>query len=390
MTIKVLAIGDSANLFAILSKYVKDSKIHIINFPRKGAAKFTYSDKVEFFESARVIDCVKKINEIKGNFDICITMGVSAYLPYLAGLNYIIFFVGDDIRVPNFIKNSKLPHMKEPLHKLNFFERKFYKSVVKNATACVAGGDEFFSYLKKFRNDAIRIDRTAVDISIFNTSVKPIKREKSKFTFFSPERFGIGKGFNLLWEALPLCKSDFEILQVEWFDERTNEEKEKNRKLYSNKPPQVKGMPLIKSNEMSRFYMFSDAVIGDLRSWSHQGGVEREAGMCKKPVISFQKSNARILLDGELIIPPYYPNNRDATELAGLIDKIVLCKDFREKLIEKQHNYIKELANPEKVAIEWENLFKGLFKKNNSIKKDPEFLCKFRLMYLRLVSKLHI
>jgi len=137
MVIRVLAIGDSANLFVILAKYLKNSKIHVINFPREGASKITYSDKAEFFESTRVKDCIKKINEIKHNFDICITVGVSAYLAYLAGLNYIIYFVGDDIRVPIFIKNSKLPFMKKPLYNVNFFERKFFKKVIENAIACV-------------------------------------------------------------------------------------------------------------------------------------------------------------------------------------------------------------------------------------------------------------
>jgi len=390
MTIKVLAIGDSANLFFILSKFLKKSNIHVVNFPREGASKYTYSDKIEYFQSNKVSKCVQRINEIKGDFDICVTMGISAYLAYLAGLNYIIFFVGDDIRIPNFKKNSKLPFMKEPLFQLNFLEREFYENVIKNAICCVTAGDEFSSYLKNYRKDMVRIDRCAVDTSIFNTSVKPIERKKTKFTFLSPERFGIGKGFDLLFDAIPLCKSDFEILQVEWFDERTNEEKQVNRKLYARKPTQVKGIPLIKNNEMARYYMFSDAVIGDLRSWSHKGGIEREAGMCKKPVISFQKTNANMIIDGKMVKPPYYPNNRDPKELANLIDKLVLCQDFRENLIEEQHNFVKRLADPEKAADEWDNLFKDLFKKYKSIKKDFDTTVKFRNFYFQIINRVHV
>ena len=35
---------------------------------------------------------------------------------------------------------------------------------------------------------------------------------------------GIPKGTDLLWEALKMCKTDFEILQVNWFDESNDEE----------------------------------------------------------------------------------------------------------------------------------------------------------------------
>ena len=51
MVLKILAIGDTANNAYMLSKIVSKSKIDIINFPRIGAAKFTYTDNVKFFES---------------------------------------------------------------------------------------------------------------------------------------------------------------------------------------------------------------------------------------------------------------------------------------------------------------------------------------------------
>ena len=68
--IKVLAIGDIGNYLVTLSKYVKKSKIHIINFAKDGAGKFTYDENYELFENYKVVDQVKKINEIKKNFDI--------------------------------------------------------------------------------------------------------------------------------------------------------------------------------------------------------------------------------------------------------------------------------------------------------------------------------
>ena len=47
---------------------------------------------------------------------------------------------------------------------------------------------------------------------------------KIKFTFFSPQRMGIPKGTDLIWKAIQLCNSDFEVIQVNWFDESTSEE----------------------------------------------------------------------------------------------------------------------------------------------------------------------
>ena len=70
MVIKVLAIGDIGNYLVTISKYVKKSKIHIINFAKDGAGKFTYDENYELFENYKVIDQVKKINEIKKNYDL--------------------------------------------------------------------------------------------------------------------------------------------------------------------------------------------------------------------------------------------------------------------------------------------------------------------------------
>ena len=39
MTIKVLAIGDVGNIIRTIQKYTKKSKIHLINYPRDGAAR---------------------------------------------------------------------------------------------------------------------------------------------------------------------------------------------------------------------------------------------------------------------------------------------------------------------------------------------------------------
>jgi hypothetical protein len=57
---------------------------------------------------------------------------------------------------------------------------------------------------------------------------------------------GKPKGTDLLWEAIPHCKTDFDVLQVEWFDESTNEELKIKKKLIETKPEKVKFISRIK------------------------------------------------------------------------------------------------------------------------------------------------
>ena len=54
-------------------------------------------------------------------------MGAGERIAYLSDLNYISYYVGRDIDAPRFKKNSKEEWYEEPLHKLNVFERRFYK-----------------------------------------------------------------------------------------------------------------------------------------------------------------------------------------------------------------------------------------------------------------------
>ena len=170
MVINILAIGDVGNILATLRKFTK-TKIHIINSPKDDAGIFTYDDNYELFENYKVQDQVKKINEIKNNFDFCITMGVGERIAYLADLNYISLYVGRDIDVPRFIKNSTEEWFNQPLHTLNFLERRFYRCVFDSAIAHV-GGRWILPYLKKFSKNYIRLDRVIIDPTLFNDATK--------------------------------------------------------------------------------------------------------------------------------------------------------------------------------------------------------------------------
>ena len=70
MALKVLAIGDLSNNIVMFKKFTK-SNIHLINFPWDGPSEvIDTKDGVEFFKSVKVRHVLKRINEIKNEFDI--------------------------------------------------------------------------------------------------------------------------------------------------------------------------------------------------------------------------------------------------------------------------------------------------------------------------------
>ncbi len=387
MAIKVLAIGDVGNIIHTISKYTK-SEIHIINFFKDGAGNYTYENDVETFSNYKINDHVKKINEIADEYDVCITMGTGERIAYLADLNYITFYVGRDIDAPRFIKNSKEEWFDEPLHKLNFLERFFYKKTFENAIAHLAY-TWVFEHLKKYTNHGIKMDMIPVNQEIFKPNLKPLELEKKKFTFFSPQRMGRPKGTDLIWKALPLCKSDFEIIQVEWYDVSTNEELEIKKELIKTKPPQVKLVPMIKREDMSRYYNHADAVLGNMRIGTY-ALIELEAIICKKPVIQYTNPEMKILANGEELISPMIPTSNDPKIIAETIDKIVLNEQFREELLNKEYNFAREISDPEKNALWWDDFFNEIHKKYPKIRKNSSgFQIKIRLLLILIGNRLY-
>ena len=223
LVLDILVIGDIGNYFQTMKKFVKKSKIHIINFPKDGFGEFTYDDDYELFSNYKVSDQVKRINSIKNKFDLCVVMGTGERIAYLADLNYVCYYVGRDIDAPRFIKNSKEEWYDEPLHKLNFLERKFYKNAFEFAMSHIAP-TWVFEHLKKYSNKGIKMDFKPIDDTMFENKSR-INNKIEKFTFFSPGRMGMDKGTNILWDALKHCKTEFTILQVDWRDNTTYEER---------------------------------------------------------------------------------------------------------------------------------------------------------------------
>ena len=386
--IKVLAIGDIGNYLVTISKYVKKSKIHIINFAKDGAGKFTYDENYELFENYKVVDQVKKINEIKKDYDLALVMGTGERIAYLADLNYISYYVGRDIDAPRFIKNSKEPWYKEPLHRLNFLERRFYKKTFDSAITHIAP-TWVFEHLKKYSSKCIKMDRKPVDLTLFENVPTSLSKKKEKFTFFCPQRMAISKGTDILWKALRYCKTDFKILQVDWRDLTTDEENRTSLRLRENLPPQVELIPMIKRKDMPSYYYRADAVIGNLIIGSFEF-IELEAVICKKPVISFTDKSLKIILEGTELQSPFLPEDNDPKIIAEIIDKIVLSEDFRETLYKKEYEFVKEITDPNKAAEWWDSLFEESIRKLSSInRKSSGITVKLRMLSFLISNRLY-
>ena len=388
MVINVLAIGDVGNIISTLSKFTKKSKIHLINFHKDGAGVFTYNEDVETFENYKVKDHVEKINSIKNNFDIAITMGTGERIAYLADLNYIPFYVGRDIDAPRFEKNSSEDWSEEPLHKLNFLERRFYWNSFNSAIVHVAYG-WVFGHLKKYTKNGIKLDMVPIDTTIFHPRVTPIKKEKKKFTFFSPMRMEKFKGTNLLFDALKICKSDFEIIAVDHFGEATKEEIEFKNKLLANMPKQVKLIQPVKRSEMPRYYTFADAVLGNFYLGMSEL-VTLESVMCGTPVIQYSDENKEIIVNDEKLKLPFLPHSKNPKEIAKIIDNFVESPQFRIESYNQQLEFVKKTSDPNKCAEWWDNLFENMIKRHKSIMKNSsKFSMKLRMLNFLIANRLY-
>ena len=384
----MLLIGDVGNYFQTVSKFVKKSKIHIVNFPKDGAGIYTYDENYELFENYKVRDQVKKINEIKKNFDLALVMGTGERIAYLADLNYISYYVGRDIDAPRFIKNSKEPWYKEPLHKLNFLERRFYKKTFDFALTHIAP-IWVFEHLRKYSSKCIKMDRKPIDLTLFEKVSTASSKKKEKFTFFCPQRIGIPKGTDILWETLQFCKSDFQILQVDWRDTGTDEENRISLRLRENLPPKVKLIPMIKRKDIPGYYHSCDAVIGNLRIGSFEY-VELEAVMCKKPVISFTDKKIKISMDGKEIESPFIPDTNDPKDIAQVIDKLVVSDQFRQNIFKKEYDFVQNISDPKKAGEWWDSLFEKMIKENPSInRKSSGITVKLRMLCFLISNRLY-
>ena len=374
MVLKILAIGDLSNNIAMFKKFTK-SDIHLINFPWDGPSKvIDIRDGVEFFKSVKVKDVLKRINEIKNEFDICIAMSSTGLLmSYLADLNYIAYFCGHDIRSPPFIKDMHDPlSTDKPIYDFNSLERRYYKKAYDNAIAAVVTDDELLEHLKKYRDDPTRITGYIVDTTIFNENVKPVERKKIKFTFISPARMGLQKGTEKIWEALRLCKSDFEVIQIKWYDKRNSEEEKIAQEWINNPPKQITFIPIMTREELGRYMVFADAVLGQVSGI--QADIERSGALCKKAVIHYANPKRMYIINGKKVTSPFLPHSNDPKVIAETIDRIVTDKEFREKLADEEYKFVMALSEPNMIARQWDELFEKMNQKYKKAAKNSSKL----------------
>jgi hypothetical protein len=388
MPIKILVIGDIGNIFSTLKKFT-NTQIHIVNFPKDGPGIFTYSEDYELFNNSKILDQVKKINKIKNDFDFCITMGMGEVIAYLADLNYASLYVGRDIDAPRFIKNSTEEWYTKPLHKLNFLERRFFYKTFNSAVIHV-GGRWITKYLKKYSKKFLRFDRVTIDSTLFHPKIKSVNIKKTKFTFFCPQRMGLPKGTDILWKALKYCKSDFDILQVNWSDQTTFEEKDIAFRLKQQIPKQVKLIPMIKRDEINAYYVLADTVIGNLRLGTFEN-IELESIFCQTPVINYTNRSIKLILDGNQIESPFLPTSNEPIEIAKIIDKIVESETFRKELLEKETKFVQEIANVVKNAKWWDSFFEKIVTEHKTIHKNSsKFSLKFDLVLFLIGNRMHL
>tara|TARA_B100001540_G_scaffold117228_2_gene105128 strand:+ start:4047 stop:5288 length:1242 start_codon:yes stop_codon:yes gene_type:complete len=387
---KILLLGDTADNNYTLKKFSKKIEMRLIDFPKKQDSRLTNLGDREFFDTLIISKQIKKIKQIKNDFDLCVCLTwAAARIAYFSGMNYVLCFVGDDIINPPFENNTKpfYGQTTEKLNKKSWIERKFYKKVFDSAIACIATNHDTYKVLSSYRKDALRIDHLITDSEIFNDKINPINRDKKKFTFFSPQRIGPEKGIERLWKAISLTESDFEVLQVEWYIQRTNQEKQFNEKLLENMPSKVKLIPLINRNELGKYISFCDGILGQMET-GMQGAIERDSAFCKKPVLSYTNSSKPSLIDGEEIIPPFEPKTNDPKIISKMIDKVVESAEFRNELIEKQFSYIKELSEPEFAMKRWEKCLENIQSKNKSKKRQRVGLTLFfEMVFFKITEK---
>ena len=180
---------------------------------------------------------------------------------------------------------------------------------------------------------------------------------------------GRPKGTDIIWKAIRLCRSDFDVIQVEWFDESTSEELEIKKQLLKDMPPQIKLIPMIKRNDMPQYYNHVDAVLGNMRIGTF-ALVELEAVFCRKPVLQYTDPDIKIIINGREAKSPFIPYSNEPKDIALVIDKIVESKDFRDKLAHAEYNFVNELCDPNIIGEWWDNLFlsHGMVVEQNFIK----------------------
>ena len=77
----------------------------------------------------------------------------------------------------------------------------------------------------------------------------------------------------------------------------------------------------------------------------------------------------RYLVNGEELTCPYLPNLSGPEKLAETIDKIVEDESFRQKLLQKELDFVNKISEPIKCAEIWDQLFEKTYQRVGTINK---------------------
>jgi len=342
--LKILLVHDSSS-FAFLLKKFFPGQIDAIYFSSHDVISQVKNPL--FFVKEGIESQINQIKKLAKVYDVFLCYGwPAAAICYLAKVNYgMVFF--DAYIDPEYRIRKKLSSIKE------LILQDIYKNALECASFTVAGLPHDAEILKKYRKDT-KIIFQLIDEEMFHPNIKKIDLGQEKFIFFSPQRIDPDKRQLIMWDAIRLTKSDFIVLQTDWGKGEYYE------KVLSTKPDKVKIIPKIKRENMANYLVSVDALLGQISKTS-VGSTEREAALCNIPVFCYAP-------DSFSENDPVYKESLEPKRIAEYIDKMVLDKDFREKLKKIQNEWVKKTFNNENGIRQWNKVFQEAIYKKRTYK----------------------
>lgn len=342
--LKVLIVHDSSSAAFIFQRYLP-VEINAIYFSEHEVISPVKNPL--FFVKNGFSSQVNQIKELSNEYDVFLCFGwIAAAICYLAGVNYVMYFV-DSYIDPEYRIRRDTHFLKK------CFLSELYKDTLQYASKTVAALPHDAKILQKYSPDT-KIIFQMVDPEMFNPNVKKIDLGQNKFTFLSPQRIEIDKGQLIMWDAIKLTKSDFVVLQTDWGSGTYYEQ------AIAKKPGKVKIIPKIKRSHLPSYYISSDTLLGQI-SFTSCGSIEREAALCGIPIFCYSPH-------GFTNNDPFFKNNNPSS-IAEHIDKIVEDKNFRKELAKIQNEWVRDTFDNKKTSIQWQEVFEEVTKDSHMPKK---------------------
>ncbi len=119
-------------------------------------------------------------------------------------------------------------------------------------------------------------------------------------------------------------------------------------------------------------------------------GCNKISVMCGTPVIQYTNQKRKIIVDEKEIKSPFLPFSNDPKSIAEVIDNVVQSKDFRERLLKDEYEFVHKIADPVECARWWDKFFEDLTKRYKSIRKNSSPLrVKLRMISFLIANRLY-